>query len=78
MRVQLFTLSPHLLQKTGAGAAVRKAGHSLGGLVVQILLDRGLGAAGVAIDPAPAQGVMRLPLSMLRVEFSALRNPANA
>jgi alpha-beta hydrolase superfamily lysophospholipase len=28
-------------------------GHGLGGLVVQILLDRGLGAAGVAINPAP-------------------------
>src|SRR4051794_23581934 len=25
-------------------------GHSMGGLIVQILLDRGLGAAGVSID----------------------------
>lgn len=32
-------------------------GHSFGGLFVQMLLDRGLGAAGVAIDPAPAKGV---------------------
>ncbi|HXQ40906.1 MAG TPA: alpha/beta hydrolase [Candidatus Udaeobacter sp.] len=32
-------------------------GHSFGGLFVQLLLDRGLGAAGVAIDPAPARGV---------------------
>jgi pimeloyl-ACP methyl ester carboxylesterase len=52
-------------------------GHSLGGLVVQILLDRGLGAAGVAIDGAPAKGVRKLPLSMLKVGFPALRNPAN-
>jgi pimeloyl-ACP methyl ester carboxylesterase len=27
-------------------------GHSFGGLIVQLLLDRGIGAAGVAIDPA--------------------------
>lgn len=32
-------------------------GHSFGGLIVQLLLDRGLGAAGVAIDPAPIGGV---------------------
>ena len=32
-------------------------GHSFGGLFVQMLLDRGLGVAGVAIDPAPAKGV---------------------
>ena len=32
-------------------------GRSLGGLVVQILLDRGIGAAGIAIDPAPPRGV---------------------
>src|SRR5205823_2718409 len=28
-------------------------GHSFGGLFTLMLLDRGLGAAGVAIDPAP-------------------------
>jgi len=33
-------------------------GHSFGGLFVQLLLDRGLGAAGVAIDPAPPKGVL--------------------
>lgn len=32
-------------------------GHSLGGVIVQHLLDRGLGAVGVAIDPAPTPGV---------------------
>lgn len=32
-------------------------GHSFGGLFVQMLLDRGLGVAGVAIDPAPAKGI---------------------
>ncbi len=32
-------------------------GHSFGGLVVQLLLDRGVGVAGVAIDSAPPKGV---------------------
>jgi pimeloyl-ACP methyl ester carboxylesterase len=52
-------------------------GHSFGGLMTQILLDRGRGAAGVAIDPAPAKGILALPLSTLRVGWAALRNPAN-
>jgi pimeloyl-ACP methyl ester carboxylesterase len=33
-------------------------GHSFGGTVTQHLLDRGLGAVGVAIDPAPTSGVL--------------------
>ena len=32
-------------------------GHSMGGVAVQHLLDRGLGAAGVAIDTAPTPGI---------------------
>ena len=52
-------------------------GHSFGGLITQILLDRGLGAAGVAVHPAPVKGVLRLPLSSLRTAFPVLRSPAN-
>ena len=52
-------------------------GHSFGGLVTQILLDRGLGAAGVAIASAPVKGIYFLPLSTLRVSFPALSNPLN-
>ena len=52
-------------------------GHSFGGLIAQILLDRGLGAAGVAIDSAPVKGIFRLPWSELRSSFPALKNPAN-
>lgn len=52
-------------------------GHSFGGLVVQLLLDRGLAAAGVSIDPAPPKGIYLLPPSALRVASVALRNPAN-
>jgi pimeloyl-ACP methyl ester carboxylesterase len=52
-------------------------GHSFGGLVTELLLDRGLGAAGVAVSPAPIKGVLRLPLAQLRSALPALRNPAN-
>ena len=50
-------------------------GHSFGGLVTQILLDRGLGAAGVAVSPAPVKGVFVLPFSTLKSAFPALKNP---
>ena len=52
-------------------------GHSFGGAFTQILLDRGLGAAGVAIDAAAVKGIYRLPLSALRSAWPALKNPAN-
>jgi len=52
-------------------------GHSFGGLIAQLLLSDGNAAAGVAIDPAPAKGVLFLPPSALRVASIALRNPAN-
>jgi pimeloyl-ACP methyl ester carboxylesterase len=40
-------------------------GHSLGGVFVQHLLDRGLGVAGVSIDPAPTPGVPLGPQAIL-------------
>jgi pimeloyl-ACP methyl ester carboxylesterase len=52
-------------------------GHSFGGLVTQLLLDRGLGSAGVAIDSSPIKGVLALPASTLRSGFPGLKNPAN-
>jgi alpha-beta hydrolase superfamily lysophospholipase len=52
-------------------------GHSFGGAITQILLDRGVGAAGVAIDSAPIKGVLALPVSSLRSGFPALKNPKN-
>ncbi|MCO5786227.1 alpha/beta hydrolase [Pseudomonas sp. G11-1] len=42
-------------------------GHALGGLVVQLLLDRGLGAAGVVIAPRPPQGVFPGAVSLMHV-----------
>jgi pimeloyl-ACP methyl ester carboxylesterase len=53
-------------------------GHSFGGLITQILLDRGLGAAGVAIASAAAKGVLLLPFSTIRVVAPVLSNPLNA
>jgi pimeloyl-ACP methyl ester carboxylesterase len=50
-------------------------GHSFGGLVTQLLLDRGLGAAGVTIGTAPPKGILALPPSTLRSAFPGLKNP---
>jgi pimeloyl-ACP methyl ester carboxylesterase len=47
-------------------------GHGFGGLVTQILLDRGWGAAGVAIATAPVKGIVRLPLSIVKLAFAVL------
>jgi pimeloyl-ACP methyl ester carboxylesterase len=52
-------------------------GHSAGGAFTQILLDHGFGAAGVAIDSAPTEGVAVVPLSQVRASFPVLKNPAN-
>jgi len=52
-------------------------GHSFGGALTQILLARGLGAAGVVIDSAPTEGVRVNPVSQARSLFPALKNPAN-
>jgi alpha-beta hydrolase superfamily lysophospholipase len=52
-------------------------GHSFGGSVVEILLDRGLGAVGVAIDPGPVKGVLKLPFTELKSASPGLRNPRN-
>ena len=52
-------------------------GHSAGGVFTQLLLDKGYGAAGVAINSAPTEGVKRIPLSQAKATFPVLKNPAN-
>lgn len=42
-------------------------GHAMGGLVVQLLLDRGLGVAGIAIAPRPPQRVYPGIHSLLQI-----------
>lgn len=44
-------------------------GHSMGGLVTQILLQRGLAVAGVAIDSAPPGGVFTFKWSFLKANW---------
>jgi alpha-beta hydrolase superfamily lysophospholipase len=51
-------------------------GHCFGGLVVQALLDRGLGACGVAIASAPIKGIWTLPWSTMRVVTPQLMHPS--
>jgi pimeloyl-ACP methyl ester carboxylesterase len=51
-------------------------GHSFGGLIVELLLDRGLGRAGVAISPAPPKGILKLPFSTLKAGAPALAHPS--
>jgi len=53
-------------------------GYGFGGLVAQILLDRGWGAAGAAIASAPVRGIARLPLSLLKLALSVLGNSFNS
>ena len=51
-------------------------GHSYGGLIVELLLDRGLGRAGVAVSPAPPKGILVLPPSTLKAAAPALLHPS--
>jgi len=52
-------------------------GHSMGGLIVQMLLDRGLGTAGVSINGTAPKGVFRLPFSVIKAANPVLSNPLN-
>lgn len=52
-------------------------GHSAGGAFMQVLMDHGLGAVGVALNSAPTEGVRVTPLSQVRSTFPVLKNPAN-
>ncbi|OOQ57774.1 alpha/beta hydrolase [Mucilaginibacter pedocola] len=47
-------------------------GHSLGGLITQILVNRGLAQKAVAIHPVPPQGIFPYELSFLRSTWRAL------
>jgi pimeloyl-ACP methyl ester carboxylesterase len=53
-------------------------GHSFGGTITQLLIDRGYGAAGVLYNSAPTEGVRVNPPSQVRSLFVALNNPLNA
>src|SRR4051812_36409377 len=62
------------------GALTKKPavmGHSTGGLLAQLIADRGISAATVGIDPGPFRGVLPLPISALKSAFPVLKNPLN-
>jgi pimeloyl-ACP methyl ester carboxylesterase len=48
-------------------------GHSIGGTCTQILLDRGLGAAGVRVAAATVEGVRHIALPTIKVTSPALK-----
>ena len=50
-------------------------GHSAGGVFTQLLLDHGFGAAGVALNSAPTEGVKVVPLSQIKAAFPVLKDP---
>lgn len=52
-------------------------GHSFGGALTQLLLDRGLGAAAVAINSAPTEGVLVQPPSQVKSLFPVLKHYSN-
>jgi len=50
-------------------------GHSFGGLITQMLIDRGLGSAGILVDSAQTAGVPVLPFVTIRATLPILGNP---
>jgi pimeloyl-ACP methyl ester carboxylesterase len=52
-------------------------GHSMGGLITQLLLDRGYGVAGIAMDPGPIAGALPGPVSLLAAVPPLLVGPGN-
>ncbi len=52
-------------------------GHSLGGTIMQLLVDRGLAAAGIGVSPGTVRGIPDLPLSTLKSARPVLANPFN-
>jgi pimeloyl-ACP methyl ester carboxylesterase len=51
-------------------------GHSAGGLIAQLLIDRGLASAAVGVGAGAIRGVLP-PLSTIRATFPVLGNPFN-
>ncbi len=47
-------------------------GHSLGGCMTQVIVNRDLAAAGVAIHPVPPQGVFPYEFSFLKAGWKVL------
>lgn len=65
------------IAEVAAGLPVRPIimGHSFGGLITQVLADRGLGSAYVGVAPGQPAGIPVLPLSTFRSGLPVLGNP---
>lgn len=50
-------------------------GHSFGGVITQMLADRGVGVAYVGVEPGQTAGITTLPLSTLWTGTPILSNP---
>lgn len=61
----------------GLGEKPILVGHSMGGLIVQLLLQEGLGVAGIAIDSAPPKGVISLKYSFLKSNWPVISPSAS-
>lgn len=77
-RLASLTLA-EVLEHVGRGIAALEekplvVGHSFGGLLTQLLVQRDLAAGGVAIDSVPPQGVLSFAPSFLRGTWPPL-NP---
>ncbi|MBI5054173.1 MAG: alpha/beta hydrolase [Chloroflexi bacterium] len=77
-KLNLADILDHLTQKIQA--LYEKPiliGHSMGGLVTQILNQRGLASAAVAIDSAPPAGVFSMEFSFLKANWGHITPFAN-
>lgn len=70
---EIFEHYVHILSALDSNPIIM--GHSFGGLFTQLLMNRGFGCAGVAIHSAQTRGVLRLPVSVIRAAWPALKNP---
>jgi len=77
-QVTLPQIVEHMAEVVGAlDSPPILIGHSAGGTITQLLLDRGHGAVAVVLNSAPTEGVKVTPLSQVRSTWEVLKNPAN-
>jgi pimeloyl-ACP methyl ester carboxylesterase len=69
----LATVVDGIVAETGEQPIIM--GHSFGGLITQLLLDRGFGKAGIAVDSAQSAGVPVLPGSTVKAGMPVLGKP---
>lgn len=89
VEVEALRADPSRIEKVGIAevadhyeAIIRKLdkppiiiGHSFGGTVTQLLLDRGVGAAGVCLNSAVVKGIKVVPLPQIKSLLPVLDDP---